>query len=139
MSLKQSDKLGERLSENLANQSNFKSRRDNFFGRAQKIAAERFRQFGTSGDFAEWLGSFKKALFLEKCFKFSYRNAFLSAKADFEILEIDFGLSKFKFHEQTTTGDKKRRFGIGKYFCAVFVCDLTDLLNPKVLLKDRFI
>ena len=85
------------------------------------------------------LALLKKALFLEKCFNFSYQNAFLSEKADFEILEIDFGLSKFKFHEQTTTGDKKRRFGIGKYFCAVFVCDLTDLLNPKVLLKDRFI
>jgi len=68
MSLKQSDKLGEHLSENLAKQSYFKCRRENIFGRAQKIAAERFWQFGTSGDFAEWLGSFEKSTFSRKMF-----------------------------------------------------------------------
>ena len=74
----------------------------------------------------------KKALFLEKCFKSSYQNAFLSAKADFEVLEIDLGLSKFKFHKQTTTGDKKRRFGKEKYWRAVIVSNLTDLSNARV-------
>ena len=68
MSLKQSDKLGELSSDNVAKQSYFKCRRDNYFGRAQKIAAERFRQFGTSGDFAEWLGSFEKSTFSRKMF-----------------------------------------------------------------------